>query len=145
MKTPHKRGMDAVQSGLLNMSEQEGNLGSDCLVHVFWGLLEDRCRHFGNPLSPEAAQARYMDPESFWITVSILVHMAEKLACNEPLMDVLAPRQWLGRVVAAALGYQSVVPISKYQGGWKCPAGYPPYMPKKSSQVRTSHVCHEKE
>ena len=116
MKAPHKRGVDAVQSGLLNMSEQEGNLGSDCLAHVFWGLLEDSCRHFSNPLSPEAAQARYMDPESFWITVSILVHMAEKLACNDPLMYVLVPRQWLGRGATLEAGYNSVGPIRKHQG-----------------------------
>ena len=30
MKAPHKQGVDAVQAGLLNMSEQE-----ECLAHVF--------------------------------------------------------------------------------------------------------------
>ena len=29
--------------------------------------------------------------------------------------------------------YQSVGPISKYQGGWKTPAVYPPYVPKKQA------------
>ena len=63
MKAPHKRGVDAVKSGVLNMSEQEDNVGADCLTHAFWGVLYDSFRHFSNPLSPEAAQARYMDPK----------------------------------------------------------------------------------
>ena len=58
----HKQGVGAVRAGLLNMSDQEENVGSDCLAHVFWGVLDDSCRHFSNPLSPEAAQVRYMDP-----------------------------------------------------------------------------------
>ena len=77
MKAPQKRGVDAVQSGLLNMSEQEENVGADFLVHVFWGVLDDSCRHFRNPLTPEAAQARYMDPKSVRILGTRLVHMAE--------------------------------------------------------------------
>ena len=35
VKAPHKRAMDAVQDGLLNMSEQEENMGEDCLAHIF--------------------------------------------------------------------------------------------------------------
>ena len=41
MKAPHKLGVDAVKSGLLNISEQEENVGVDCLVHVFWGVLDN--------------------------------------------------------------------------------------------------------
>ena len=115
---PHKWGVDAVRAGLLNMSEQEENVGVDCLAHVFWGVLDDSCRHFSNPLSPEAAQARYMDPKSVRITGTRLGHMAEKLACNEPLMNVSVPRQCIGRGAISEAGYQSVVPIRNYQGGW---------------------------
>ena len=68
MKSPHKQGVDAVRAGLLNMSEQEENLGADCMVHVFWGVLDYICRHFSNPLSPEAARAIYMDPKSVQLT-----------------------------------------------------------------------------
>ena len=78
MKAPHKRGVDSVRFGLLNMSEQEENVGADCLAHVFWGVLEDSCRHLSNPLSPKAAQARYMDPESVWLPGTRLGHMAKK-------------------------------------------------------------------
>ena len=48
-------------------------------------------------------------------------------------MVVTVPRQWLVRGATAAVGYQSVVPISKYQGGWQPPAVYPPYVPKKQA------------
>ena len=113
----HKRSVDAVRAGLLNMSEQEEKVGADCLAHMFWGVLDDSFRHFSNPLSPEAAQARYMDHKSVQLPGTRLSHMADKLACNEPLMNVSAPRQWLGRVATAAAGYQSVGPIRKYQGG----------------------------
>ena len=88
MKEAHKQGVDAVQAGLLNISKQEGNVGVYCLAHVCWGVLDDSCRHFSNPLSPEAARARYMDPESVWLSGTQLGHMAEKLACNKPLMNV---------------------------------------------------------
>ena len=107
--------------------------GVDCLVHVFWGLLDDSCRHFINPISPETARERYMDPESVRIPGTRLVHIAEKLACNESLVNVSVPRQWLGRGVTLAAGYQSVVSIRKYQGGWQPPAGYPTYVPKKQA------------
>ena len=76
MEAPHKWGMDAVRAGLLNMSDQEKNLGSDCLAHVFSGVLDDRCRHFSNPLSTEASQARYMDSESVRLLVTRMGHMA---------------------------------------------------------------------
>ena len=85
--------------------------GRICLVQVFWGVLYYRCRHFSNPLSPESARERYMDRESARLPGARLGHMAEKLACNEPLMKVSFRRQWLGRGVTAAAGYQSVVPI----------------------------------
>ena len=62
MKATHKRGVDTVKYDFLNMSEQEEILGSDFLAHVFWGVLDNSCRHFRNPLSPEAARVRYMDP-----------------------------------------------------------------------------------
>ena len=117
MKAPHKRVVDAVRAGLLNMSEQEENLGADCLEHVFWGLLDNSFRQFNNPLSPEAERAIYMDPESVRLPGTRLGPMDEKLACNEPLMNVSVPRQWLGRGATAAAGYQSVVPIRKYQCG----------------------------
>ena len=67
MKAPHKWGVDVLQSELLNMSDQEENVVADCPAHVFWGVLDDSCRHFRNPLSLEAAQARYMDPKSVGI------------------------------------------------------------------------------
>ena len=53
---------------------------------------------------------------------------------KDPLMNVSVPRQWLGRGAIEAVRYQSVEPISKYQGGWKPPAGYPPYVPKKQAE-----------
>ena len=52
MNLPHKWGVDAVRAGLLKMSEQEKNVGDNCLAHVFWVVLDDSCRHFSNPLSP---------------------------------------------------------------------------------------------
>ena len=63
-----------------------------------------------------------------------LGHMAEKLACNKPLMNVSVPRQCIVGGATAAAGYQSVGPINKYQGGWKPPVGYPPYVPKKKAK-----------
>ena len=60
--------------------------------------------------------------------------MADKLAFNEPLMNMSVPRQWIGRGATAAAGYQSVGPISKYQSGWQPLAGYPPYVPKKQAE-----------
>ena len=66
-----------VRAGFLTISEWEGNVGSDCLVCVFWGILDNSCRHFSNPLSPEAAQARYMDPEIVWLSGTRMGHMAE--------------------------------------------------------------------
>ena len=73
-------------------------------------------------ISPEEARARYMDPESVWLPGTRLGHMAKKMACNDPLMNVSLPRQRLGRVVTAAAGYQSVGTIIKYQGEWQPPA-----------------------
>ena len=99
MKAPQKLDVNTVQAGLLNMSEHDENVGADCLAHVFWGVLDDICRHFRNLLSSEAARERYMDPENVRLPVTRLGHMAEKLACNDPLMNVLVPRQWLGRVL----------------------------------------------
>ena len=49
-------------------------------------------------------------------------------------MNLSVPRQWLGRGVTASAVYQSVGPISKYQGEWKTPAGYPPYVHKKQAE-----------
>ena len=65
---------------------------------------------------------------SDWVT------WLKNLACNEPLMNVLVPRQWLGRLETAAACYQSVGTISKYQGGWQPPAGYHPYVPKNQAK-----------
>ena len=91
-------------------------MGVDCLLHVFCGVLDDNCRKFSNPLSPEAAQSRQMNPESVRLPDTILCHMAEKLACNDPLMNVPVPRQWLGRGATLEAGYNSVGPIRKHQG-----------------------------
>ena len=77
MKAPHKWVVDAVRDGLLKMSEQEENVGADFLAHVFWVVLDDICRHFSNPFSPEAARARYMDPESVRLLGIIMGHMAK--------------------------------------------------------------------
>ena len=90
-KAPQKRGVNLVRAGLLNMSEQEENVGAYFLAHVFWVVLDNSCRHFSNPISPESAHEIYMDLESFQITGTRLGHMAEKLACNEPLMNVSVP------------------------------------------------------
>ena len=109
----------------------------DCLAHVFWGVLDDSCRHFSNPLSPEAARERYMDLKSVRFPGTRMAHMAEKLTCNEPLTNVSVLRQWLGRGATAAARYQSLRPIRKYQGGWQPTEGYPPYAPKK--QVKYGH------
>ena len=106
MKAPHKRGVDAVQAGLLNMSEQEEHVGADFLVHIFWGVVDNRCRHFSNPLSPESARERYMYPESVRLRGTRLGHMDEKVACNEPLTHVSVQRKWLVRGATAAAGYQ---------------------------------------
>ena len=57
-----------------------------------------------------------------------------KMACNEPLMTVSIPRQWLGRGATVVAGYQSVGPINKYQGGWQPPTGYPPYVPRNQAE-----------
>ena len=61
---------------------------ADCLAHVFWGVLDNIFSHFSNPISPEAAQARYMDLESVWLPGTRLSHMDEKLECNNPLTNV---------------------------------------------------------
>ena len=59
------------------MSKQEENVGVDCLEHVFRVVLDDMCIRFRNPLSPEAARVRYMDPESVRLPGTRLVHMDE--------------------------------------------------------------------
>ena len=64
------------------MSEQEENVGADFLVHMFYGVLDYSCRHFGNPFSPEAAQARYMDLGNVRILGTRLGHMAENWHLN---------------------------------------------------------------
>ena len=89
-------------------------MGVDCLAHVLWGILGNSCRHFRNPLAPKSARARYMDPESVRLPGTILGHIAEQLACNEPLVKMSVPIQWLGRGATAEVRYQSVGPISKY-------------------------------
>ena len=101
---------------------------------MFWVVLDNSCRHFRNPLLPEAAQVSYIDPKIVRLPGTRLGHMADKLECNEPLMNVSVPIQWFGRGATAAAGYHSVGPISKYQGGWQPPAGYPPYVPKKQAK-----------
>ena len=80
-------------------------MGEDCLARVFWGVPDDSCRHFSNTLSPEAARARYMDPKGVRLPGTRLGHMAEKLACNNPLMNVSVPRKWIGRRATSAVGY----------------------------------------
>ena len=75
-----------------------------------------------------------MDQESVRLTGNRLGHMAEKLACNKPLVNVSVLIKWLGRGATASAGYQSVVTISKYQGGWQPPAGYPTYVPQKRAK-----------
>ena len=72
-----------------------------------------------------------MDPKSVPLPGTRLGHMADKLASDEALINVSVPIQWLGRGSTAAAGYQSVGPISKYQGGWQPPVGFPPYVPQK--------------
>ena len=54
-----------------------------------------------------------MDPKMVRLLGTRLGPMADKMACNEPLMNVSVPRQWLGIGATAASGYQSVGPISK--------------------------------
>ena len=49
-------------------------------------------------------------------------------------MNVSVPRQCLGIGETVAVEYLSVGPISKYQGGWQPPAGYPPYVPKHQAK-----------
>ena len=107
---------------------------ADCLAHVFWGVLDDSCRHFSNPLSPEAARERYMDLKSVRLPGTRLGHMAEKLICNEPLTNVSVPRQWIGRGATTAARYQSLGTIRKHQDGWQPPAGYLTYVPKKQAE-----------
>ena len=116
MKAPHKRGVDAVQDILRNISEQEENMGDNFLAHMFWGVLENSCRHFSNPLSPEAAQVRYIYTEKFRLPSTRLGHIAKNLAYNKPSMNVLVQRQCIGRGATSEVRYQSVGPIIKYQG-----------------------------
>ena len=127
-KAPYKQGKDTVQYGLLNLIDQEENVGADCLAHVFWGVLDNSYRHFSNPLSSEASLVRYIDPKSVRLPSTRICHMAEKLSFNEPLMNMSVPRQWIRRGATAAAAYQSVGPIRKYQCGWQPPAAYPPYV-----------------
>ena len=75
-----------------------------------------------------------MDPESVRLPSTRLGHMNEKLACNEPLINVSVPRQLLGIGATSAAGYQPAGPIRKYQGGWQPPSGYSPYVPKKKAE-----------
>ena len=142
MKAPHKRGVDAVRAVLLIMSEQEENVGEICLAHVYWGVLHDSCRHFSNPLSSEAAQSRYMYPKIARLPETILGHMADKFACNEPLMNVSVPRQWLGRGATAAAGYQSVGAYQKIPRWMVTTCGISTICSQKASLVRSSHGCH---
>ena len=123
-----------VRDGLLNTSDQEKNMETDCLAHVFWEVLDDSCRYLSNPLFPEAAQAIYIDPKSVRLPGTRLGHMSGKLARNKPLMNMSVPRQWLGREATAAAGYEPGGPIRKYQGGWQPHVGYPPYVPKKKAE-----------
>ena len=62
-------------------------MGADFLAHVFWVVLDNSFGHFRNPLSPEAARARYMYLESVGLPGTRMGHRAEKLACNKPLMN----------------------------------------------------------
>ena len=45
-----------------------------------------------------------MDLESVRLSGTRLGHMAEELACNEPLMNVSFPRQWLEIGVTSSAG-----------------------------------------
>ena len=149
MKAPQKRGVNRVraglQAGLLNMSEHEENVAPDCLAHVFWGVLDDSCRYFSNPFSPEVAQARFMDPESVRLPGTGLGHMAEKLACNKPLMNVSVRRQWLWNRINSS----SVVSISgSYQQipRWMATSCHIyAICDQKSSRLRSSPVFHAEE
>ena len=78
-----------------------------------------------------------MDPKSVRLPGTRLGRMDEKLACNEPLVNVSVPINWLEIGATAAEGYQSVRPIRKYQGGWQPPAGYLPYVLKNQAEY-----CH---
>ena len=75
-----------------------------------------------------------MNMESVWLLGTRLGHMDAKQACNEKLINVSVPRQWLGRGATAGVGYQLVGLISKYQGEWKPPAGYTLYVTKNKSK-----------
>ena len=108
MKAPLKRGVDAIWAELLNITYQEENLGEDCLEHVFWGVLYSRCRHFSKSDftrsnirnmhgSKKCPASRNQTGSNGW-----------KLACNEQLLNVLFPIQWIGREATVASGYQSV-------------------------------------
>ena len=136
MKAPHKQGVDTLRSGLLNMSEQEENVGEDCLAHVFGGHLAKASGTSETRFHQKKhnqAQSRYMDPKSVRLPGTRLGHMVKKLTCNEPFMKSSITIQWLGRGATAAAGYQSVGPNRKYQGGWQPPAGYLPYATKKQA------------
>ena len=69
----HGRG----KSGVAKHERAGWNVGADCLAQVFWGVLDDSCRHFSNTISPEAAWSRYMDPESIRLPGTRLDHMSE--------------------------------------------------------------------
>ena len=75
MKELHKQGVEAVRAGLINMSDQEENVGIDCLEHMFWGVLDYTFRNFSNLISLEESLARYMDPESLRFPGTRLGHM----------------------------------------------------------------------
>ena len=118
---------------------------SDCLVHVFWGVLEDSYRHFSNPLSPEAARARYIDLKSFRLLGTRLGHMAEKLACNKPMNECVIPKTvaWKRSNIISRLlviGTYQQIPMWMATSG-----GIFAIRAQKSIQVRSSPVCHAEE
>ena len=57
-RSPHRKGVERVRTGLLSLRERKELLGADYLAHVFFPVLDDSCRHFSTPLTPEAVRAR---------------------------------------------------------------------------------------
>jgi hypothetical protein len=107
-RSPHRKGVERVRAGLLSLSEREELVGADYLAHVFWLVLDDSCRHFSSPLTPEAVRARYFKVRAVRLPGTTLFRLADKIACQVVLLSQTIPKQWLGRGTAAAAGYQAL-------------------------------------
>ena len=147
-RSPHRKGVEKVRASLLSLSEREELVGADYLAHVYWLILDDSCRHFSQPLTPEAVRARYFNAGSVLLPGTTLNRLADKMACQDVLLSQTIPKQWLGRGTAAAAGYQALGGSRgesyNFPGVWQPPPKNPPYTPKREVQYRHPPFVMEK-